>query len=149
MNTPSILTELLDSPLQPYLQANREALSSFLKRRPDKRIDADNKMVGEARLKNIEEGNSEHDKELIAQLSGTVISDISNITENIQQDILKILRGEKPHPEPTLELQTEIRLKTSKTIQGKNVLSFAKGNNRGNKNCHTSFTFQMTMKCRK
>lgn len=137
----SILTELLDSPLQPYLQANREALSSFLKRRPDKRIDADNKMVGEARLKNIEEGNSEHDKELIAQLSGTVISDISNITENIQQDILKILRGEKPHPEPTLELQTEIRLKTSKTIQGENVLSFAKGNNRGNKNCHTSFTF--------
>ncbi len=137
----SILTELLDSPLQPYLQANREALSSFLKRRPDRRIDADNKMVGEARLKNIEEGNSEHDKELIAQLSGTVISDISNITENIQQDILKILRGEKPHPEPTLELQTEIRLKTSKTIQGKNVLSFAKGNNRGNKNCHTSFTF--------
>ncbi len=136
-----ILTKLLDSPLQPYLQANREALSSFLKRRPDRRIDADNKMVGEARLKNIEEGNSEHDKELIAQLSGTVMSDVSNMSENIQEDILKILRGEEPHPEPTLELETEIRLKTSKTIQGKNVLSFAKGNNRGNRNCHSSLIF--------
>jgi len=141
----SILDDLLENPIKPYLRANREALDSFLRRRPknDKLMDKDNKMVEEGKLKSIEEGNPDFDANLVAQLSGTVISDIANVENKIQEKIAEHLRGigAKKGAEPTLEIESEIRLKTSKTIQGEKVLSFAKGNNRGNRNAHSTLIF--------
>ena len=134
----SILDDLLETPIKPYLRANREALDSFLRRRPknDKLVDNDNKMVEEGKLKSIEEGNPDFDANLVAQLSGTVISDIANVENKIQEKISEYLTNIT-----SVDVESEIRLKTSKTIQGEKVLSFAKGNNRGNRNAHATLIF--------
>ena len=140
----SMLEDTLNKPLKPYLDDNREAMSSFLRRRPEKRKDKDKKMLDEATLKNIVEGSEEFNKNLVAQLSGTVVSDIAGVSETIREQIIgqfKALDVTTDDELPTLEIETEIRFKTAKSITGENKLSFSKSNNRGNKNAHSVLTF--------
>jgi len=140
----SMLEDTLDKPLKPYLDDNREAMSSFLRRRPEKRKDKDKEMLDRATLKNIVEGSEEFNKNLVAQLSGTVVSDIAGVSETIREQIIgkfKALDVTTDDELPTLEIETEIRFKTAKSITGVNNLSFSKSNNRGNKNAHSVLTF--------
>jgi len=140
----SMLEDTLDKPLKPYLDDNREAMSSFLRRRPEKRKDKDKEMLDGATLKNIVEGSEDFNKNLVAQLSGTVVSDIAGVSETIREQIIgmfKALDVTTDDELPTLEIETEIRFKTAKSITGVNNLSFSKSNNRGNKNAHSVLTF--------
>tara|TARA_R100000773_G_scaffold23034_1_gene20320 strand:- start:7835 stop:10186 length:2352 start_codon:yes stop_codon:yes gene_type:complete len=142
-----VFKELLESPLTLYLKSNRQAYSSFVKRRPEKRKEEDEKMLAEASLKNIEEDNPEFDEKLVAQLSGTVVSDIANVGEQIRKDIVAVISQADMSDEEfesdslSLGIESEIRFKTAKTITGENKLSFSKSNNRGFKNAHSVMTF--------
>ena len=73
----SMLEDTLNKPLKPYLDDNREAIDSFLRRRSEKRKDKDKEMLDGSTLKNIVEGSEDFNKNLVAQLSGTVVSDIA------------------------------------------------------------------------
>lgn len=140
----SMLEDTLDKPLKPYLDDNREAMSSFLRRRPEKRKDKDKEMLDGATLKNIVEGSEEFNKNLVAQLSGTVVSDIAGVSETIRKQIIRLFKALDVTTDdelPTLEIETEIRFKTAKSITGGNKLSFSKTNNKGNKNAHSVLTF--------
>lgn len=142
-----VFEELLENPLTLYLKSNRQAYSSFVKRRPEKRKEEDEKMLAEASLKNIEEDNPEFDEKLVAQLSGTVVSDIANVGEQIRKDIVAVISQADMSDEEfesdslSLGIESEIRFRTAKTITGEKKLSFSKSNNRGFKNAHSVMTF--------
>ena len=140
----SMLEDTLDKPLKPYLDDNREAMSSFLRRRPEKRKDKDEEMLDGATLKNIVEGSEDFNKNLVAQLSGTVVSDIAGVSETVREQIIGLFKALDVTTDdelPTLEIETEIRFKTAKSLTGGNKLSFSKSNNKGNKNAHSVLTF--------
>tara|TARA_R100000426_G_scaffold7552_3_gene9100 strand:+ start:4969 stop:7281 length:2313 start_codon:yes stop_codon:yes gene_type:complete len=142
-----VFEELLENPLTLYLKSNRQAYSSFVKRRPEKRKEEDEKMLAEASLKNIEEDNPEFDEKLVAQLSGTVVSDVANVGEQIRKDIVAVISQADMSDEEfesdslSLGIESEIRFRTAKTITGEKKLSFSKSNNRGFKNAHSVMTF--------